>query len=133
MLVSLGQAAKMVNRSKTALSKAIKAGRLSATRNDDGSYSVDVAELSRVFQIVTGEPESVTLTGKGVRQETPSGRQVDAPVDLSARLAAAEAELSGLKALLDEVKTSRDEWKEQAQRLALTGPTQRSFWKRLIG
>jgi hypothetical protein len=133
MIVTLGQAAKLANRSKTALTKAIKTGRLSATRNDDGSYSVDVAELSRVFQIVTGEPETVELTGKGVSHSTPSGSQVTPTVDLSARLAAAEAELSGLKALLDEVKTSRDEWKEQAQRLALTGPAQRSFWKRLIG
>lgn len=133
MIVTLGQAAKMANRSKTALTKAIKTGRLSATRNDDGSYSVDVAELSRVFQIVTGEPETGKLTGKGVRYSTPPSGQVDGPVDLAAKLAAAEAELAGVKALLDEVKTSRDEWKEQAQRLALTGPSRPSLWRRIMG
>lgn len=133
MIVTLGQAAKMANRSKTALTKAIKAGRLSATRNQDGSYSVDVAELSRVFQIVSGEPESVTLTSKGVRHSTPSGGQVTDQVDPTVALARAEAELKVLRELLDEVKTSRDQWQEQAQRLALTGPNRPSLWRRIIG
>lgn len=132
MLVSLGAAAKMVGRSKSGLSKAIKAGRLSATRNDDGSYSVDVAELSRVFQIVTGNTSTVELTGEGVRQETPKGGRVADQVDPSVALARAEAELKGLRELLEEVRGSRDQWRDQAERLALTGP-QRSFWKRLIG
>jgi len=47
----------------------------------------------------------------------------------------AEAHLETMKALLEEIKQSRDEWKAQAQQLALTGaaPQQRSIWRRLVG
>ena len=46
---SLGQAAKLVGRSKSTLSKAIRSGRLSVTSRDGGSYQIDAAELFRVF------------------------------------------------------------------------------------
>jgi hypothetical protein len=49
--LSLSAAAKEVDRSKSTLSRAIKAGRLSATRYEDGSYQIDPAELYRVFPI----------------------------------------------------------------------------------
>ena len=47
--LSLGQAAKQVGKSKTTLTRAINAGRLSAERQEDGSYLIDVAELGRVY------------------------------------------------------------------------------------
>src|SRR3954449_9346394 len=50
-LVSLGQAAKLAGLGKTTLARAIKAGRLSATRRDDGGYHIDVAELERVYPL----------------------------------------------------------------------------------
>jgi excisionase family DNA binding protein len=46
---TLGQAAKAVGVSKTTLRRAIESGRLSATRNEDGSYEIDPAELHRAF------------------------------------------------------------------------------------
>jgi len=47
MRLSLGQAAKHSGFSKPTLSRAIKNGKLSATRLDDGSFSIDPAELER--------------------------------------------------------------------------------------
>ena len=47
--LTLGQAARLTGRGKTTLARAIKAGRLSATRSETGSYSIDAAELARVF------------------------------------------------------------------------------------
>jgi hypothetical protein len=46
---SLGQAAKAAGRSKTTIHRAIKSGRLSASRTDDGGWSIDPAELSRAY------------------------------------------------------------------------------------
>ena len=46
---SLGQAAKAAGRSKTTIHRAIKSGRLSAARADDGGYSIDPSELSRAY------------------------------------------------------------------------------------
>jgi excisionase family DNA binding protein len=47
--LTLGQAARATGLSNTTLVRAIKAGRLSATRTETGSYSIDAAELARVF------------------------------------------------------------------------------------
>lgn len=47
MSYTLGEAAKAVGFSKPTLSRAIKNGKLSAKRLDDGSYSIDAAELGR--------------------------------------------------------------------------------------
>ena len=47
MSYTLGEAAKAVGFSKPTLSRAIKNGKLSASRLDDGSYSIDAAELER--------------------------------------------------------------------------------------
>jgi excisionase family DNA binding protein len=81
---TLGQAAKSVGRSKPTLAKAIKTGRLSAVRADDGSYRIDPAELHRVYPI-TGEP-----AGTMQRSDTP-------PVET-----AIPGELEGLRNLLTE-------------------------------
>jgi hypothetical protein len=45
-MVSLGQAARLAGLGKTTLARAIKAGRLSATRRDDGGYQIDGPSLS---------------------------------------------------------------------------------------
>ena len=47
--MTLGQAAKQCGMSKTTLSRAIPAGKLSAARNSDGSCDIDPSELARVF------------------------------------------------------------------------------------
>lgn len=49
MKLTLGQAAKEVGISKPSLSAAIKNGRLSAAKNESGSYEIDPAELFRVY------------------------------------------------------------------------------------
>ncbi len=48
-MFTLGEAAREVGKTKTALANAIKAGRISATRDDKGQYQIDPAELFRVY------------------------------------------------------------------------------------
>ena len=65
---TLGQAARAVGRSKTTLNRAIKSGKLSAIRGEDGSYTIDPAELHRAYPL-TGfaDPEVVrSVTGNGL-------------------------------------------------------------------
>ena len=57
---TLGQAARAADVSKTTIQRAIKSGRLSASRQQDGSYVIDPSELHRAFP-VTG---TGTLTVK---------------------------------------------------------------------
>jgi len=49
-MITLGNAAKQLGVSKPTLSKAISRGHLSATRREDGSFSIDPAELMRWWE-----------------------------------------------------------------------------------
>jgi hypothetical protein len=48
-MLTLGQAAKETGVSKTAISRAISSGRLSASKSEKGDYQIDPAELFRVY------------------------------------------------------------------------------------
>ena len=139
MAVSLGVAARLCGRSKSTLSRAVQAGRLSATRRADGSYELDVAELSRVYSVSLPTGETPTVASAPVamtRHATP-----ERDPETVARLAAMEAEIAGLKALIAEVRQSRDDWRTQAERLALAPPSPpppctsapSAWWRRLVG
>ncbi len=58
-----------------------------------------------------------------MRRATVEGAASDP--ELATRLALAEAELRAMKDMLAEVRQSRDDWKAQAERLALSPPPQR--------
>lgn len=55
-LLSASQAAKEVGKSVPTITRAIKKGKISATKTDEGGYQIDPAELFRVFP----KPSSVT-------------------------------------------------------------------------
>lgn len=48
---TLGHAARAAGRWKTTLNRAIKTGKLSAVRSEEGSYTIDPAELQRVYPL----------------------------------------------------------------------------------
>lgn len=50
MKFTLGTAAQATGKGKTTIHTAIKTGKLSATRNENGSYEIDAAELFRVYE-----------------------------------------------------------------------------------
>jgi hypothetical protein len=152
-MLTLGQAARLTGFGKTTLTRAIKAGRLSANRRDDGSYEIDPAELTRVYSIRTETTETVAQSGHAVHHATPGETPRDGGSDpeVTARLAALEEQVRGLRELLDEVRQSRDEvrqerdgWRSQAERLTLALPSpdeknaadpapRRGWWRRLAG
>jgi len=139
--LSLREAAEQVGSSKSTIWRAIKSGRMSATRTDDGGFSIDPAELFRAFQPQrpSERPTGQNATASAWDAERPvTPETVDRNDDLAVKLAAAEAELAGLKALLAEVKANRDElrqdrdeWRGRAERL-LTDQ-RRPWWRRLVG
>ena len=132
--LTLGQAAKQAKVSKTTLTRAIKSGRLSADRRDDGSYQIDASELARVYEITPETPETGHETVSVVRHATP-----ERDPDVTARLAAAEAEIKGLREMLARADADRDAWRAQAENTAatvrmLTDQRERSsWWRRLTG
>lgn len=102
--LSLSQAAKLTGKSKSTINRAIKTGKLSATRNDDGSYSIDPAELSRAFDV---EP----LEGAKRRDADPDGTR------LLERITALEAMLNREREISADLKEDRDRWRQQATAL----------------
>src|SRR3954453_462 len=48
-MLSLREAAELAGTSKSSILRAVKTGRLSATRNDQGEFKVDPAEVARAY------------------------------------------------------------------------------------
>ena len=105
---SLGQASKEAGVSKATISKALKTGRLSYLSKSTAGYEIDPAELFRVF------PKKPLANIESERSETP----VETGKSDADRL-----EIQMLRARVEDLQSERDAWREQAQRLALTGPT----------
>ena len=118
-MLTLGQAAKLVGTSKTTLTRAIRAGRLSAIRRDDGGYQIDPAELSRVYTVTPATPSTSATTDGVVQQTTPADNPVTPTRDpaITALQAAHDAEMRLMRELLDEVRKRADEGKAREDEL----------------
>jgi hypothetical protein len=66
---TLNQAAKETGRSKSTIHNAIKDGKLSAHRRDDGVFEIDASELHRVFPQNTKVVETGTDTERLLLQQ----------------------------------------------------------------
>ena len=113
MEYTLTKAAEATGKGKSTIHRAIKSGKLSATRHDDGSYSIDASELHRAFPRNTqepspwdskeplGEPATVeleVLRMKAAMLEEQLGRERDSVEDLRRRLDRAEERVLALSA-----------------------------------
>jgi hypothetical protein len=109
---------------KSALSRDVKAGRVSASRNADGSLAIEPSELYRVFPPVSHgnggwsdrQPVSNGAgTAEPVRDNAPQ-RAIDS-LQLRERLVKAEAERDLLLDLVADLRAQRDREAEERRRL----------------
>ena len=114
--LSLTQAAKIAGKSNSTINRAIKSGKLSAIRHDDGSYSIDGSELARTFPIRTP-------SGSKWSSAEPPTERVKTAI-LEAENAALRSALDREREILKEVRADRDAWKQQATAL-LAAPQKR--------
>lgn len=120
MSYTLGEAARATGKSKPTIARAIRAGRISAARGDDGTYSIEPAELHRLFPLSSDATGSMT-------QSVPRNGTGDA-AEHQARLVLEQAEtIRDLRARLDSSEAERRQLQTQLTRL-LTGPPARSWW-----
>ena len=136
MSYTLGQAAKAVGMSKTSILRSIKAGRISAGRDEFGQWAIEPCELHRVYPPLTDD----TGTGTGTGERAVTGGET-ARAEANARAAPAEARLFDFKTMLDDIREQRDRWQHQAERvaaLAITdqrtepAPALRQSWRRRL-
>ncbi|WP_143809734.1 hypothetical protein [Paracoccus yeei] len=148
-LLTLSQAAKAISKSKSTLNRAIKSGRLSAVRNEDGTFSIDPSELARAFP--QNGPERAPMVHHEPALERP-GTEDSSKVAMLEQLLEKEREaLAREREVSADLKEDRDRWRAQATGLlsdlrtaqekaapaaspeALPGPQSKGFWKRLFG
>jgi excisionase family DNA binding protein len=133
MIFTLRTAAMHTGTSKSTILRAIKSGRLSATRLPDGSYEIDAAELERAYPA-----ERMKQRNADVMEHRAPASDEAAP----AATAALEAQVEGLReiirradAVADELRQERDRWRSMAehQQRLIEDQRPRSWWKRLAG
>ena len=115
MSYTLGEAAKATGKSKTTLHRAIKAGRISALKTEDGSYSIEPAELHRVFPAVT--PETSKLLLRRNDEEQLSNTLEALRIQLEMHKKERDRERALLQETIADLREDRDKWRQQATHL----------------
>ena len=111
MEYSLSAAATATGKGKSTIHRAIKSGKISARRDQDGTYHIDAAELSRVFQ----------LNGVGTPQRDTAAPgaeplQNNAAV-LEVKVAMLEAQLERERETVDDLRKRLDRAEDRAYAL----------------
>lgn len=117
--LSLSQAAKATGKSKSTIHRSIKNGKLSATRHEDGSYSIAASELFRAFPIGTDKGSEWT-------RPEPSGTTDETAI---VRIKALEDALERERELNADLKADRDSWRHQATALLTAPPAKKPWWR----
>lgn len=118
MKFTLNEAASECGKAKSTISKAIKSGKLSAEKNDDGSFSIDPSELFRVYPKTpkaNSEQKNVT-SRKQVRTANQNSLVANELSKIEIEKASLLEQKRLLETQLDETRKERDEWREQAKR-----------------
>jgi hypothetical protein len=128
-MLSLLEAAKKSG--LTTLAKAIRTGRLSTRRKEDGSYEIAPAELAQMSSSPC--PSAATeAPGKTVKVTVPAIRRALHVTDaeLRYRIIRAEESLIELKSALEDMRSQRDAWQAMAQSKLLSANRPRPPWWR---
>jgi hypothetical protein len=130
MPYTIAQAAEATGNNRTTILRAIKAGKVSATKDAHGNWLVEPAELHRVYPPAQ----------EGARPEKQQRAQV-AEAMLAGQITALRETAELLRAQLDDVRKDRDHWRDQAQavtrqladaRAPQPAETPGPWWRRLV-
>lgn len=150
-MYTLNEAARIVGKSKSTVLRWVKSGRISATRDEDGTYRIDPSELNRVHP--NGSPDAVHGRSNEAPRTTHDGAGEAA--HLALKLEMAEKERVAAEALAQERERQIHQHEKTIddlrKRLDIEGEERRNlsamltdlrdkepekpkgFWRRLIG
>jgi len=114
-MLSPSKAAQLAKVSKPTILRAIKSGKLSAHRQENGTYLIDPSEVIRVFA------DSVSQSAPPLEPDVPGG------------MIGARELIAALERQIEDLKLERDRWHAQAERLALVAPARVGVFRRLFG
>ncbi len=128
MVYTLGEAAKATGKAKATISKAIKNGRISAQKDEKGTFHIDPSELHRVY------PPTVSSEQEETPANTITGSDIAGTIrELQARLESAHERLSDKETVIADLKEDRDRWRQQATALLTDQRPTKSLIARLLG
>lgn len=122
MGIPLSEASQHVGKAKQTIIKAIRSGRISAEKDENGEWRVEPVELFRVWPAVN------RLTGN-TRVEIHGG-SLQSPHPVDGEL------VTSLREQIADLREDRDRWRSMAEKLLLTDQSvkaQPNFWFRLFG
>ena len=114
MKLTAGQAAKAVGVSTATITRAIKRGRISAAKDEDGAWRIEPAELHRTFPPVTSQADTQSVMQSGAIPSQEGEMQVE--------LARMEERLHAAEERREMAERDRDAWRAQAERLTMALP-----------
>lgn len=132
MALTLAEAARATGTHKVTLLRAIKAGKVSATKTEHNTWLIEPAELFRVYPPV--ELRSDAGTDATQRYAPAAAAAIDA------QIAALRDVAELLRGQLDDVRKDRDGWRDMAQAVTRqladarqVQPAVKPWWRRLAG
>lgn len=140
MVYTLTQAAQATGLTRQGILAAIKRGTISGSKNEHGQWTIDVAELHRVYPLATVDSNTNTLVDNSATPDNTLSTQTINT--LQQRLAVTEALLQEARGQVDELKADREAWKQQAHEWMLMTkalpegdmkPKKRSLLARIFG
>jgi hypothetical protein len=143
MRYSARQLAIILGVQPSTITRDIRKGRLSASRNDKGGYLIDASEIVRAYpdRITVDVAGNVAATGR--TQSDATGSATDATAVLAARLEAAERLLAEREQTIEDLRRRLDGEAEERRKLTArltdqretagaAAPVARPFWRRLF-
>lgn len=105
MKYSLSEAAKATGKNKTTIQRAIKNGKISASKGDRGAYEIDPAELHRVFPLTVAQPDAQHRQSNDAQQVefAHNNSHLNRVFELEKELAVAHERANGLEAQKDQM------------------------------
>lgn len=121
MKYTAGQAAKATGVATATITRALKNGRLSGSKDNKGTWMIDVAELHRVFPPFAAQDSATSCV------------KHDATPENTYAIAALERELDVLRSALTDARTDRDKWRDMAERLSIPHLNKEESKKDIVG
>ncbi len=130
MKYTAGQAAKATGVATATITRALKSGKISGHKDENGAWIIEPSELHRVFPAISPQEHEIPAAkGDETSNATP---------ERAGEISAMEREIQMLRDALDDAREDRDRWRDMAERLSLApprpqdlsdpAPSRRSWW-----
>jgi excisionase family DNA binding protein len=129
MKLTTQQAAERLGKSRTAVWRAIKNGKLSAERTDTKDFLIEESELDRYASTLVAP----LVTPNKAAQPSVTTNETNRTKDLEIELATLRERTAQQEEQIADLKTDRDHWRAQATGLLTDQRERRPWWRRWFG